>query len=236
MPWSDAPLRSISIPQDHGPVDPYVYVGPDDPLAAKVNQDASIVFHYGNHNSGFVMGVNDGGTPAQDRGTFGLFVTSDQNGGASFAVLTSDYNTGNGALNTSLGAQTPGSNTTVKGDGVLIEATDGILLDAGNTLPIIVSHDLIEDSRSHQYKRGENGSASVSFTAVTSSTVAVPFAHTFALPPKMTTNINNGAGATAQWHSRAINVTTTGFTLLVFAATAGTWSNVDVQWTAEEPT
>lgn len=236
MAWSDYPLRSISIPADHGPTQPYVYVGDDDPLATKVGQDAAVVFHFGSHNSGFILAVNDTSAPGNDEGIFSLYATSDQNGGVIAPVIQADYNAGAGTLNTVYGDPVAGANAFLRGDSVTVNAISGINLDGGAGQPVLVSQDLMVDSRSHRFMRGEANSVSMSFVGVTSSTVAVPFTHTFSAPPKVTTNINNGAGATAQWHSRAISVTTTGFTMLVFASAAGTWSGVEVQWQAVEAT
>lgn len=78
----------------------------------------------------------------------------------------------------------------------------------------------------------DTGTVLMSFTAVTSATAAVTFDAPFPAAPMVATNIDSGAGATAQWSSRAISITTTGFTMFVFAAAAGTWSNVPVSWSA----
>lgn len=91
----------------------------------------------------------------------------------------------------------------------------------------------ISDSTHHlNYKPTVSSTANVSFTSATSATVVIAFGVTFPTAPAMTTNIDSGAGAAAQWNSRAINITTTGFTLLVFAAAAGAWTNIPVTWTA----
>jgi hypothetical protein len=78
------------------------------------------------------------------------------------------------------------------------------------------------------------GTRSVSFTTQSSFTVATTFGFTFAAPPGVTTSIDSGAGETARWGSRAISVTTTGFTLFVFQnqATTNTWVNIPVVWIA----
>jgi hypothetical protein len=91
----------------------------------------------------------------------------------------------------------------------------------------------------HGFRQTENGTKSVTFTSVTSFTVAISFKHPFATVPVMSVNIASGSGTTAQWHGRAINITNTGFTLFVFVTTAtgaGTWVGVGVQWTANEQT
>lgn len=95
--------------------------------------------------------------------------------------------------------------------------------------------DQVEDPNHSIYSPGFNGTVNVSFAAMTSFTVAVPFPNTMGSIPKVMTNIDSGAGAAAQWHSRAISATRNGFTLLVFAAAAGTWSNIPVSWAAFLP-
>jgi H-type lectin domain len=106
----------------------------------------------------------------------------------------------------------------------------------GSPAQVRATGQLVDAVQNHEYMRGQNGSVPISFAAVTSFTQAVVFASAFAAAPIVTTNINSGAGAAAQWHSRAINITTTGFTMLVFASAAGTWTNIPVQWSATEPT
>jgi hypothetical protein len=79
------------------------------------------------------------------------------------------------------------------------------------------------------------GSTAISFTTQDSFTQAVLFGFTFPDIPKVMTNINSGAGATSRWISRAISITTTGFTMFVFAPTAGltqTWVSIPVDWVA----
>lgn len=81
----------------------------------------------------------------------------------------------------------------------------------------------------------QDGIASVSFTSQTSYSQSVTFPTPFTTVPTMSVNIASGAGAAAHWDARAINVTTTGFTLFVFApsgATAQTWSAIPVHWMA----
>jgi hypothetical protein len=77
---------------------------------------------------------------------------------------------------------------------------------------------------------------SVSFTFVTqnAATAVVNFGFTFPAIPKVVTNIDTGVGSTARWESRAITVTTTGFTMFVYQsqATNGSWTDVPVNWIA----
>jgi hypothetical protein len=83
-------------------------------------------------------------------------------------------------------------------------------------------------------KASVNGTVNMSFSAVNNATVAVSYGVSFPVAPMVVTNIDSGAGATARWVSRAINITATGFTMFVFAADSATntWSNVPVSWSA----
>ena len=80
----------------------------------------------------------------------------------------------------------------------------------------------------------ETGGESVAFTTLTSFTVAVTFSRAFTALPNVHTNIDSGAAPTSQWHSRAISISTTGFTLFLFGPSA-TWTGYLVQWTAIAP-
>jgi hypothetical protein len=71
----------------------------------------------------------------------------------------------------------------------------------------------------------------ISFSAQTSFTVAVVFAVPFSAMPSVHANIDNGTASAASWQSRAISVSTTGFTLFVYGPSS-TWVNVIVQWSA----
>lgn len=82
------------------------------------------------------------------------------------------------------------------------------------------------------------GTASVSFTTQTAFTQSVTFPTAFAATPVVMTNIHFGSGNAAHWSSRAINITSTGFSVFVYAdtsAAAQTWSAVPVQWMATTP-
>lgn len=99
---------------------------------------------------------------------------------------------------------------------------------AANTLK--TDDDLVV--KTHKVYFGESGAHSFSFVSQTSATAVINFTTAFAVPPQITTNINSGVGATAQWGSRAISISTTGFTLFVFGPSAVTWSGVEVDWAA----
>jgi hypothetical protein len=78
MPWNDYPLTSITIPADHLPNTAYIYVGNNDPVAESAGVDSAIVFHFGYHNSAFLLGVEDFSFPDDDEGHFQLTAYSDQ--------------------------------------------------------------------------------------------------------------------------------------------------------------
>jgi hypothetical protein len=77
----------------------------------------------------------------------------------------------------------------------------------------------------------KTGSTTAGPTAQTSFTVAVNYGVTFPGLPNVHINLNNGAGATANWHARAISITTTGFTLFAFGPSS-TFSTSEWRWTA----
>lgn len=78
------------------------------------------------------------------------------------------------------------------------------------------------------------GTTNMSFTTVNASTQAVNFGFTFPAVPRVFANIDSGAGVTSRWVPRPINITTTGFTMFVFSASAdtSTWVDVPVNWVA----
>jgi hypothetical protein len=78
------------------------------------------------------------------------------------------------------------------------------------------------------------GTTTFTFVTLSSSTASVNFGFTFPGVPTVTTNIDSGAAATARWESRAITVTTTGFTMFVYSsqATTASWTDVPVSYVA----
>lgn len=78
------------------------------------------------------------------------------------------------------------------------------------------------------------GTISMTFASAVSATAAVSFGFTFPATPTVVTNIDSGAGATARWESRAISITTTGFTMFVYQsqAIAVAWTDIPVSYTA----
>lgn len=80
------------------------------------------------------------------------------------------------------------------------------------------------------------GAVDVSVVAATSASVALLFLRPFAQVPSVSTNISSGAGGIALWQSRAIGVTTTGFTVFVYTTGGAITGTVPVQWQAQEMT
>lgn len=78
------------------------------------------------------------------------------------------------------------------------------------------------------------GSVNLSFTTQLSFTQTVNFGFTFPTAPTVLANIDSGAGATARWVARPINITTTNFVMFVFSASAdtSTWVDIPVKWHA----
>ncbi|MFC8723780.1 H-type lectin domain-containing protein [Streptomyces bacillaris] len=130
----------------------------------------------------------------------------------------------------------------VEGDGVDITGDQA----SGYTISARISADprngLAIGSDGGLYVRGreiEQAVTDISFTNQTSHTRAITFATPFSAPPVISIGIQSGAGPTARWDVRAINVTTTGFTIFAYYGelplVSSTWSNIPVAWRAEIP-
>jgi hypothetical protein len=117
------------------------------------------------------------------------------------------------------------------GDIVVINKQGGSLLITGTFGDVTPAADT----------RIQDGSTLVSFTSLGSYTEAIVFPTAYAggVVPTVFTGIASGAGVTARWHSRAFNVTNTGFTLFLFkgdlADANQTWASQLVQWMSFAP-
>lgn len=78
------------------------------------------------------------------------------------------------------------------------------------------------------------GATDLTVVATTSAVQAVVFATPFRSTPSVSTNFNNGTGATSGWGSRAFNVTAAGFTIFIFGSSSSFTANI--QWQAQEMT
>lgn len=83
--------------------------------------------------------------------------------------------------------------------------------------------------------RFQSGTELFTFSGQTIDTIVVPFPTTYTSAPVVMTNISSGAGETGRWGSRAINISTSQFTLFVFATDDnGTetqnWTDIPVDW------
>lgn len=102
-------------------------------------------------------------------------------------------------------------------------------------LPVKAAIDDI-DARVAALEGAKFGTLNVSFTSLTIYTTTVSFGVTYSTPPQVFTEIATTSGSTYYYTSRACNITTTGFTLLInitdATRAAQTWSNMPVQWRA----
>lgn len=76
----------------------------------------------------------------------------------------------------------------------------------------------------------KTGSTTTGPAGSTSFTTAISFGVTFPGTPNVHVNASSAPGTSAGWHGRAINITTTGFTLVGYGVSA-TFS-IPWQWTA----
>lgn len=83
----------------------------------------------------------------------------------------------------------------------------------------------------------QSGSVSMSWTSSSNPTQAVTFPVAFASAPRVFVNINSSAAAVPRWVSRAVSITTAGFTIYLAApdTTVTTGSGIPVQWLAIAP-
>ncbi|MGW0312005.1 H-type lectin domain-containing protein [Streptomyces flavidovirens] len=84
----------------------------------------------------------------------------------------------------------------------------------------------------------QSGTLNMSWTTVSSIQQAVTFPVAFSTAPRVMTNIHSSDGAVARWGSRAISITTTGFTVFLFAPVSTATSSgasIPVQWIAVAP-
>lgn len=96
------------------------------------------------------------------------------------------------------------------------------------------------DEIGHQYFRGENRRFTISFTNLNSFNFPVTFTTPFSQAPIVHCNISYGAGASSRWGTRALNISTTGFTMnfayMADSTTLSTWTNGPVEYSAYEVT
>lgn len=140
-----------------------------------------------------------------------------------------DSPTVTGKVNAAIEVRSQGSNS-VSDDSIII-------MDAAT---VNVTDNNLTDSIGHQYLRGENRRFLISFAGLNNTTLAQSFTTSFATAPIVTCNIDSGNSQATRWQIKAINVTSSGFTLFLQYASDGvttfTWANFPVVWTAQEPT
>jgi hypothetical protein len=78
------------------------------------------------------------------------------------------------------------------------------------------------------------GTILMTFVNVASATTPVSFGFTFPGVPKIAPNIASAGAGTSVWAVKAVDITTTGFTMHAFRTTgvAGSWTDVPVDWIA----
>ena len=85
----------------------------------------------------------------------------------------------------------------------------------------------------HGIVRGESGSEAVTTVASSFGTTAVTFAAPFTRTPTTYVNVASGAGSASGFVARAINETTTGFTILAFRPDGVAVSTtIPIEWLA----
>lgn len=114
MPWSDYPLRSITIPADPEPGSSYTFIGDDDPIGIAAGLDTAIVFHFGSANSAFLMGVTNEFGVHPDDGHFFITGRSDEMLNP-YEIVNVDWQPGTLFGTTTFGDDAQNSSTAVVG-------------------------------------------------------------------------------------------------------------------------
>jgi len=162
-------------------------------------------------------------------GTLGVTGTSTLHtvsaGAVTATSLASTSSVTTGTLSTTSDASI-GGNLTVTGSTTVGQLNVTNVQISGN---FEVDGDILNSLAGPMFKSGQH---SFTFTSQTTQTFSVVFGGTaFASTPQVTTNIDNNAGVTGSWLSRAVNVTGSGFDLWISGPSAS-WTGVVVQWIA----
>jgi hypothetical protein len=122
----------------------------------------------------------------------------------------------------------------VQVDNALAALESTVTSQASDIATLEASDVTINTSLTNLTNWSRRGSTTIGFTALSSFTVVVSFGFTFPATPTVVTNIDSGAGPTARWESRAIGLSTTGFTMFVYASdsTTDTWVDIPVSYIA----
>lgn len=137
----------------------------------------------------------------------------------------------------------PGDGTVVTTDGITVRCLQSYLSPAtGDRIIISVS------GSGNWYAAGrtagssappmmQSGSVLMTWTTSNNPTQAVTFTTAFAVAPHVFVNIASSAAAVPRWVSRAVSITTSGFTIYLAAPDTTTTSgtNIPVQWFAVAP-
>ena len=121
------------------------------------------------------------------------------------------------------------------------------VLDTARTVPLAVGDTValirekgtwlllgkISDSAAAQSPLMAAGQVLFTFVAQTSASIVVSFATPFSSTPSVVATIASGNGSANLWFVRAINASANGFTLLVSAAAAASWTDFPVNWQAQ---
>lgn len=233
--WS-VPENSITLPPDAGPSDPRIYIGPDDPLATSVGQDAAIVLYFGVDRA-FIISVDQSGSP--DFGQFKVLSVDPTNGLCQLFDVDDDIAGSDVSL--SIGANLTANGRVVIGNGAArndMRAETQFQYDIEMGNPFTANPALIIDRDGRHYTKIQQGTELVTFAATTQHirTVTFPAVFEAGFLPNVFVNIASGGGATRWWKAKCDAFTEADFRLIVetsdAARPAEAWAAVPVTWTA----
>lgn len=98
--WTADPA-DILVPPSAGPNDPRIYIGPNDPIAESLSQDAAIVLYFADQRA-FILSVEQSGGP--DDGQLHLWCTADDDPGNFHQLMDFDFDVTAGSVQMTMAA------------------------------------------------------------------------------------------------------------------------------------
>lgn len=126
--WTADPA-DLTIPPDAGTTDPRIYIGPNDPIAQSLSQDAAIVFYFAQDRA-FFLSVEQSGGP--DDGQLHLWCTANDIPGNFHQLVDIDYDVTNDSVQFTVAAAGLVQDVTFQCFARRIELQDSLSLSKAN--------------------------------------------------------------------------------------------------------
>jgi hypothetical protein len=174
----------------------------------------------------------------------GLIIASSQDGiipKSTELVISSPYFLAGTSASVSLESDKTGtalSRVTVDAERIDLQTTASLIrISSADTILISTVNGMV-DADGMSYLRGQMGLTTLALlntdTLKATGTINFPIAFPAGVTPKMFANNTNSAGGTTNWDAHCVNITNTGFQVIM-RGTAGTAFTANIQWTAFYP-